>query len=106
VEAKWLSGIGKAQGKKKDKDQLQIRQKLLKEYGHKFFPGKAIQSVVGISLSANAFGEATNDEVPFRSVTWDQIISLGFHPDAEETERYFLWKIRHRLLPLHRISDE
>lgn len=106
AEVKWLSGIGTAQGKEKDKDQLQIRQKLLKEYGHRFFPEKEIQTLVSISLSANTFSEDTNDEVAFRSVTWDQIINLDSHPDADEVKRYFIWKKGNRFppsLPFYRV---
>jgi hypothetical protein len=89
-EAKWLSGIGAKQGKTKDNDQIQIRQKLLKEYGHIFFPGKAIQAIVVVSL----FVTSKKADLVFPA-TWEKICKLVSHPNTAEVLRYFIWKKEH-----------
>ncbi|GAI96640.1 unnamed protein product, partial [marine sediment metagenome] len=58
-EAKWQSGIGSAQGKNKNKDQIQLRGEFLEEYGKKIFPSQKVQIVVGIGLFKNAFNKRT-----------------------------------------------
>lgn len=42
-EAKWQSEVGTAQGKKKDKDQIQLRGEFLKKYGMRLFPAVTAQ---------------------------------------------------------------
>lgn len=37
-EAKWMSKVAEGQGKKRNKDQLQLRQEFLQKYGKKIFP--------------------------------------------------------------------
>jgi len=54
AEAKWLSGIGTAQGKAKDKDQIQLRGKFLAKYGASIFPDRPHKVVLGIGLRPNA----------------------------------------------------
>jgi len=41
VEAKWLSGVGAAQGKARDKDQIQLRGEFLAKYGAVIFPDRS-----------------------------------------------------------------
>ncbi len=91
-EAKWLSGIGTAQGKEKDKDQIQLRGEYLNKYGHKFYPGRSQFAVLGISLYRDAFKNTVPEGVIFRAITWDEICSLNTHPIADEVRRYLIWK--------------
>jgi hypothetical protein len=91
-EAKWQSGVGVAQGKKKDKDQIQLRGEFLKGHGRGFFPGKEVVAVIGLSLLPNAFQNTVPDGVAFGAVTWEQVCSLPSHPQADEVKRYYLWK--------------
>lgn len=94
-ETKWLSKIGKAQGKEKGKDQLQICQEVLEKYGHKFFRDKTVKAIVCIGLALDTFGNRDKSDIFLRSVTWDQVCSLALHPNADEVMRYFVWKKGH-----------
>jgi len=91
-EAKWLSGVGRGQGKERNKDQVQIRGELLAKYGGRFFPDKAAFAAVGISLLPGAFVDTTPDGVDFRAATWEQVCGIPSHPQAEEVRRYLAWK--------------
>lgn len=95
IEAKWLSGVGAAQGEKKDKDQIQLRGEFLKKYASRLFSKCSEPAVVGISLSPEPFADTTPESVAFRSATWEQVCSLATHPLDEELRRYFAWKRRH-----------
>lgn len=95
VEAKWQSGVGVAQGKLRDKDQIQLRGEFLKQYGPRLYPNCSQFAVVGISLSADAFTDTTPQGIAFRSTTWERICSLASHPHAAELRRYFNWKKEH-----------
>jgi hypothetical protein len=95
IEAKWLSGVGAAQGKKKDKDQIQLRGEFLAKYAASLFPNRSRLAVVGISLSRHAFADTTPEGVAFRSATWEAICSLTTHPLGDEVRRYFAWKMEH-----------
>ncbi|HPN86738.1 MAG TPA: hypothetical protein PKV11_06700 [Smithella sp.] len=92
-EAKWLSGVGTAQGKGKNKDQIQLRGEYLKEYGPKFYRALSQLVVLGIGLNKEAFVNNVPEGVIFRSITWEEICSLNTHPIAEEVERYYNWKV-------------
>jgi hypothetical protein len=91
-EAKWQSGVGAAQGKMKDKDQIQLRGEFLKKYGPSLFPNHSIFVVLGISLFPGAFKDTTPEGILFRSTTWDKVCSLASHPHAQEVGRYYIWK--------------
>jgi len=91
-EAKWRSGIGTAQGKERNKNQMQLRVEFLKKYGPKIYPTRPQRVVLGISLFPDVFGDATTEGIAFRSTTWEDICSLPSHPIAAEVQRYFKWK--------------
>ena len=92
VEAKWQSAVGTKQGKKRNKDQIQLRGEFIAKYGSKLFPHRTKMAVVGISLFADAFTDTTPEGVFFRSLMWEQICNLNSHPQAEELARYYRWK--------------
>jgi len=94
-EAKWQSGVGAAQGKMRDKDQIQLRGEFLKKYGPSLFPNRTVFVVLGISPFADVFKDTTPEGIIFRSTTWEAICVLGSHPHAEELWRYFKWKKEH-----------
>ena len=94
-EAKWQSGVGTAQGKKKDKDQIQLRGEFLLNQVPKFYPSCSEVAVLGISLFENAFVDTTPEGIAFRSTTWDKICSLQSHPHSNELQRYLKWKKEH-----------
>ncbi len=104
IEAKWLSGVGVRQGKKRDKDQIQLRGEFLAKYGPRIFPSRTEFAVVGIGLFADAFTDTTPGGIAFRSTSWEQICGLDSHPYAEELGRYFRWKKQHAKMPQKRMQ--
>lgn len=93
AEAKWLSGIGTAQGKAKDKDQIQLRGEFLAKYGTVIFPDRPHKVVLGISLLPNAFKDTTPEGVSFRTISWQHLSALPSHPLVDELTRYVEWKM-------------
>ena len=91
-EAKWQSGVGKRQGKEKDKDQIQLRREFLKYYGSRILGSCTVQVVVGISLVTDAFTNTVPSGTLFRTITWDDICCLSCHPNVDELKRYYEWK--------------
>lgn len=91
-EAKWLSGVGTAQGKNRDKDQIQLRGEFLSNFGARLFPAKHLHVVVGVSLLPNAFQNTAPSDVIFRATTWDRLCAIPSHPFAAEVWKYYLWK--------------
>lgn len=93
AEAKWLSGIGAAQGKAKDKNQIQLRGEFLAKYGAGIlFPGRPHKVVLGISLLPNAFKDTTPKGVSLRKTFWQHLSALPSHPLVDELTRYVEWK--------------
>ena len=103
-EAKWQSQVGTAQGKKKDKDQIQLRGEFLKKYGVKLYPQAAVLAVVGLSLFPNSFLNTAPGDVLFRSATWEDVCSLPSHPYGDEVRRYFQWKKKNTKLANKRVE--
>lgn len=91
-EAKWLSKTATGQGKEKNKDQIHLRGKYLKEYGTIFYRNCLHFVVLGIGLHKEAFVNTVPEGIIFRSITWEEICSLNSHPIADEVKRYFNWK--------------
>lgn len=92
IEAKWKSGVGAAQGKDKNKDQIQLRGEFLNKYGPVLYPEKSFFVVLGISLFPKSFKDTTPEGITFKSTTWREICYLNSHPYAKEVQRYFEWK--------------
>ncbi len=98
-EAKWMSRIGNKQGKKRDKDQIQLRLEFLDKYGKTTFPSVDIFLVVGVGLSKDAFNDSKSLIFGARliSTTWLDICSIKEHPHYNEIQRYYKWKLKHTL---------
>ncbi len=94
-EAKWRSGVGRSQGKQKDKDQIQLRGEFLKNYSQRLFPAASVRAVVGLSLFSDAFANPVPPGIRFLQTTWERVCSLPSHPCAAEVQRYFRWKKAH-----------
>lgn len=92
-EAKWLSGIGAAQGKARDKDQIQLRGEFLAKYGAGIFPDRPHKVVLGISLLPNAFKDTTPEGVSLRTTSWQHLSTILSHPLADELTRSVGWKM-------------
>ena len=85
-EAKWLSGISVHQGKKKDKDQIELREDFLKKYSRRIFPDLEIADVLCLSFYPFNHQSALN-------LTWHDLIYANIHPLNDELVRYYEWKI-------------
>lgn len=106
AEAKWLSGIGAAQGKAKDKDQIQLRGEFLAKYGSAIFPERPHKVVLGVSPLPNAFKVTTPKDVIFRTTLWQSLCDLPSHPLAAELALYFEWKLANSRMPTTRRRSE
>ena len=105
-EAKWQSEVGTVQGKKKDKDQIQLRGEFLKQYGAKLFPRASVRAVVGLSLFHDSFTNTAPSDVLFRCATWEDVCSLPSHLHADEVRRYFCWKKENTRMANNRLKDD
>ena len=98
-ESKWLSGVAKAQGVLRDKDQLALRHEFCEKYGRRLLPKCRRFVVLGVSLNSGIIpkGDTTADGVAIhgRDTTWDAIIGLDSHPLAQELRAYLAWKRRY-----------
>jgi len=61
-EAKWKASVGTAQGKNKDKDQIQLRVEFLQKYAPKLYSGVRHFIVLGVGLK-NDVAEQYSDKV-------------------------------------------
>jgi hypothetical protein len=84
-EAKWLSKVAEGQGKKKDKNQLELRTEFLGKYGNRIFPNASKQVVLTIGL----FEIGGKNEY---SATWEEVCNKIQHPLKNELMNYYLWK--------------
>jgi len=96
-EAKWKSGVGKAQGKNKDKDQIQLRIEYLEEIErNNIFPNVRHRVVLGVALSNDGFDtQWQSKSVKVEYHTWDEICSIESHPLFSEIQNYLKWKMKH-----------
>jgi len=93
-EAKWLSSVDVAQGKNKDKDQIQLRMEFLNNYGKRIFPSVQQMIVLGIGLKNDVVKTEQKGNIKCVGTTWDDVCSISSHPLAEELKRYLEWKKR------------
>lgn len=96
-EAKWRSKVGVKQGKKGDKDQIQLRLEFLAKYGKAIYPSVKLFLVVGVGLSKDAFNdnEILTPGVRFISTTWEKVCNISVHPHYHELQKYYQWKLKH-----------
>lgn len=97
-EAKWLSGVGRGQGKNRDKDQLMLRREFIRKYGEVLYPGTSHFVVLSVSAGGD-MQPSTDDELGFatlhcRDTTWETLCGLEAHPLSGELEQYRTWKER------------
>jgi hypothetical protein len=91
-EAKWKSSVGVAQGKNKDKDQIQLRVEFLNKYGLKLYPKVKQFVVLGIGLQNDVTENIVDNSVKCVGKSWNEICGLASHPHYEELQRYLAWK--------------
>ena len=85
-EAKWLSKVAEGQGKKKDKDQLQLRREFMIRLGNRIFPKASKRLVLAVGLFE------TDPHVGQQSTTWEEICTRTQHPLKSEITDYYFWK--------------
>jgi hypothetical protein len=95
-EAKWLSNIGHAQGKARDKDQIILRREFFEKYGNTIFGKASHYIVLGVSYRG---GMIKSEEINLRhatlhlhDMTWESLCSIESHPVSKEIRCYLEWK--------------
>jgi hypothetical protein len=91
-EAKWKSSVGTAQGKNKDKDQIQLRVEFLQKYAPKLYPGVKQFLVLGVGLKNDVTENYSDKAIKCIDRTWNDICSLESHPNCGELLKYLAWK--------------
>ena len=91
-EAKWKSSVGNAQGKNKDKDQIQLRVEFLKKYASKLYPGVKQFIVLGVGFDVKITENYKDKMVKCIGTAWKDICRLQSHPHYAELVRYLAWK--------------
>ena len=94
-EAKWKSSVSSAQGKNKDKDQIQLRIEFLQKYAPKLYPEVKQFVVLGVGLKNDVTENYSDQSVKCIGITWGDICSLESHPNHDELLRYLAWKIEY-----------
>jgi len=95
-ESKWLSGVAKTQGKKRDKDQITLRYEFLKMYGRKMFG--TVSHYVVLAVSCNGDVARNREEnlghamLYSKNITWNSLCSIESHPAMGEIQGYLKWK--------------
>ena len=103
VEAKWGSSVGTGQGRKGDKDQVQLRMEFFGKYGAGFFPGVECFVVFGASWREPVITAQHHAELPasvqLRELTWETLCGMETHPLRGELLPYYNWKALHASPP-------
>lgn len=94
-EAKWKSSVGAAQGKNKDKDQIQLRVEFLQKYASKLYPGVQQFVVLGVGLKNDVTANHSEQAVKCIGTKWSDICRLESHPNHDELSKYLEWKIKY-----------
>jgi len=101
-EAKWLSRVGKGQGRAGDKNQLGLRREFFEKYGSRLFPTASHHVLLTVSPHGELltktdvdYGTAT---LHLRDLKWNDVCSLDGHPLADELRLYLDWKWKHSRL--------
>lgn len=98
-EAKWLSAVGRGQGKGEDKDQIDLRREFCQKYAPVIFPSARRYIVLGLSLRNDVLEpedlEVGSRVLALRELTWESVCGLDSHPARAELREYLLWKKAH-----------
>ena len=91
-ESKWKSAVGNAQGKHKDKDQIQLRIEFLRKYAPKLYPEVEQFIVLVLGLKSDILEAYLENGIKCISTTWDDVCALKTHPNHDELLEYLNWK--------------
>jgi hypothetical protein len=89
-EAKWRSKVANNQGKDKNKNQLELREKYFEKFGTKIFPNAPAKIILIVGLDS----QLTNCQLGpnCHYVTWKRICEETEHPMKDELGKYYAWK--------------
>lgn len=90
-EAKWLSSVGKNQGKEKNKDQIDLRIEFIEKYATKLYPSIKEFIILGVSLDKSIINR-THNYIKLINLSWDELSEIKSHPFYEEIKKYINWK--------------
>ena len=97
-EAKWRSGIGRAQGKERDKDQIALRREFFEKYGLAIYGKVPHYIVLGVSPQGGLLGNGettlNQGKLSMRDLTWESVCGINSHPGAQELQKYLKWKVQ------------
>ena len=91
-EAKWLSKIGKRQGKKQNKDQIDLRIEFLDKYGRIIWPSISEYVIMGLSLDKLIVDGKHSRSIKLLDLSWDEICGIELHPKHDTIQKYLDWK--------------
>ena len=94
-EAKWKSSVGTAQGKNKDKNQIQLRVEFLQKYASRLYPSATQFVVLGVGLNNDVTKDYSDNAVKCIGTTWRDVCCLASHPNHHELLKYLAWKTEH-----------
>ena len=96
VESKWRSKEGAAQGKLRDKTQMQLRREFFEKHGDAVF-GDRRGIVLGITwkVAVEAHTPPDSAAVATRELTWGDLAECNAHPQADEFARHYAWRAQH-----------
>lgn len=107
-EAKWLSRVGVRQGKRKNKNQIQLRLEFLRKFGKIFYPSVCKFILVMVGLKDDTLGYKSFFEIcsscdldntfEYRYISWEEVVSIKSHVLYDEIQRYFEWKKKYSQL--------
>jgi hypothetical protein len=99
-EAKWNSGLGRGQGVKGDRSQLDLRAAYCARMGTKTIPGIQHWAVLGVGRSADVFSASGQlpigcEAVGRHNLTWQEIVNCLPTELTTEVRQYLHWKELH-----------
>jgi hypothetical protein len=95
-EAKWRSGVGRAQGANGQKDQLQLRVEFCEKYGRKLYPEVEQFVVLFVSQVRGSLSPAqlalSSERVRVVDATWAELGALSSNPWRAEFAAQLAWR--------------
>ena len=95
-EAKWSSPVGAGQGVNHDRDQIELRVDICRQFGRKLFPTAERFAVLLLADQGGALTEVhqglDDDRVRVVEATWTAVGGMDANPYREEFLRYLDWR--------------
>ncbi len=91
-EAKWLSKVGRMQGKRQNKDQIDLRIEFIDKYGKIVWPSINEYVIMGLSLDKLIMNGKHGTSIKLLDLSWDEICGIELHPQHDSIQKYLKWK--------------